>query len=81
MICTQLATAENQYGYSDYEMEIFSSPKLIVELILTIPFDTAELPYIRLIFGDQDQRFDIDSPCIPVSREHAVAVAHYNQED
>jgi hypothetical protein len=71
MICTQLATAENQFGYSDYEIEIFSSPELIVELILTIPFDIAESPYMRLIFGNQDQRFDIDSPCIPVPRKYA----------
>lgn len=68
---TQIATAENGYGYSDYEMTVFDTPELIVEMVLTIPFDTKEQPYLRLILGDNEKRFDIDTPTIPLTREQA----------
>ncbi len=71
-IPTQLATAENGFGYSDYEMVIFNTPELIVELVLTIPFDERESPYLRLILGNQEERFDMETPAISITQEQAT---------
>ena len=58
MICTQRATAENQYGYTDYEGDIVCVDGLIVEMVLTIPFDDPDRPYLTFITGDEHQRHD-----------------------
>lgn len=58
MVCTQHATAENQYGYTDYELEVVRAPGLIVEMVLTIPYDDPASPYITFIAGDENQRED-----------------------
>jgi hypothetical protein len=58
LVCTQLATDQNQYGYTDYEMEVVRAPGLIVEMVLTIPFDDPASPYITFISGDEDRRED-----------------------
>jgi len=68
---TQIATKENGYGYSDYEMTVLDTPGLIVEMILTVPFDESESPYLRLVLGDVTKRFDIDTPTIPLTRKQA----------
>jgi len=68
---TQIATQENGFGYSDYEMTVLDTPGLIVELVLTIPFDTDEQPYLRLILGDTEKRFDMDTPTVPITRKQA----------
>lgn len=70
-IPTQIATAENQFGYSDFEAVIYDSPELVIELVLTVPFDEEESPYIRLILGDADERFDNDMAGLPITREQA----------
>ncbi len=58
LTCTQRATAENQYGYTDYDMDVVSIPGLIVEMILTIPFDKTAEPYISFVAGDEHKRND-----------------------
>lgn len=68
---TQIATKENGYGYSDYEMTVLDTPDLIVEMVLTIPFDYDEQPYLRLILGDIEERFDMDTPTVPLTRRQA----------
>ena len=68
---TQIATAENGYGYSDYEATLINTPDLILELVLTVPFYTDEQPYLRLILGNIEERFDMDTPTIPLTREQA----------
>jgi hypothetical protein len=71
---TQIATKENGYGYSDYEMTVLHTPDLIIEMVLTIPFDKRENPYLRLILGDIDERFDMDMPSIPLTRNQASSI-------
>jgi len=71
---TQVATKENGFMYSDYEMVILDTPDLIIEMVLTIPFDKQESPYLRLILGDADERFDIDTPTIPLTRKQASSL-------
>jgi hypothetical protein len=70
-ITTQIATKENGYGYSDYEMTVLSTPTLIVEMVLTIPFDDGEQPYLRFILGDPEERFDMDTPTLPLTHAQA----------
>ena len=71
---TQIATKENGFMYSDYEMTVLHTPDLIVEMVLTIPFDEDETPYMRLILGDIGQRFDLDTESIPLTRKQANSI-------
>ena len=71
---TQIATKENGFMYSDYEMTVLHTPDLIVEMVLTIPFDEDKNPYMRLILGDIDQRFDLDTESIPLTRKQANSI-------
>ena len=70
---TQLATEENQYGYTDYEGDVVAVPGLIVEMILTIPFDTPDQPYLSFIVGDEESRGD-DRVSLPITRAQADAL-------
>ena len=73
LVCTQRATAENQYGYTDYEGDIVCADGLIVEMILSIPFDNPDRPYLTFITGDEYQRHD-DSVSLPITKAQADAL-------
>jgi hypothetical protein len=52
-------------------MTVLSTPTLIVEMVLTIPFDDGEQPYLRFILGDPEERFDMDTPTLPLTHAQA----------
>jgi hypothetical protein len=70
---TQKATAENQYGYTDYEGEVLAVPGLIVEMILTIPFDKPDEPYLTFITGTEEARSD-NSVSLSITKAQADAL-------
>jgi hypothetical protein len=74
LYATQIATKENGYGYSDYEMTVLHTPDLILEMVLTIPYGEKENPYLRFILGNIDERFDMDTPTIPLTRKQANSI-------
>ncbi len=73
LVCTQRATAENKYGYTDYDTDVVSIPGLIVEMILTIPFDKPDKPYISFVVGDEHKRND-EMVSLPITRAQADAL-------
>lgn len=70
---SQLATAKNGYGYTDYETTLIRIPGLIVEMILTIPFDEPSRPYLTFVVGDEGSRSD-ETATLDITKDQADAL-------